>query len=295
MKKYNKRLNGKTVKRPHVTTEKRFTAWPFPRLTVWHLIRLFNFKNIPMSQKNKQIWWWIFMFSFIWIGIFRFIVSLLFRIISTSGFSWDFYVIKSIINWILGLFAILSIFVWLPLWIIYLVKWYRSYNYDRHIKIKSNGLITNNIYHKDFDIKSIIKTDIEKITKHGLDKKFSPGLAVFLNIITFGMFGFLYYWIKHDYLPIIKSNDFWAARAVWFMFIPFFNIYWQFVFWLKLVNRLNLQYKLRNKKYKISKWLAITTLVLSVIPYINYIWIFIFHSIMIYQIQSAINGLVKTK
>lgn len=248
-----------------------------------------------MSHKNKQICWWIFMFSFIWIGILRFFAYIIFWIMSITSISWDFYFIKSIINRILWLFLLLSIFVSLPFGVIYIVKWYKSYNYDRHIKIKSNDLSINNIYKKDFDIKNLSKADLDKITKHWLDKKFSAGLAVFLNIITFSMFGFLYYWIKHDYLPIIKSNDFWASRAVWFMFIPFFNIYWQFIFWLKLVNRLNLQYKLRNKNYKISKWITITTLVLSGIPFVNYIWMFIFHSIMIYQIQLAINGLVKLK
>ena len=247
-----------------------------------------------MSRTNKQIWWRIFLFSFFWIGVLRLFISIFFRIISSSAFSWELYVIKGVINWILWLFALLSIIVWLPLWIIYLVKWYKSYNYDRHIKIKVNYLQISDIYQKDFDTNILSKTDIAKITNHGLDKKFSPGLAVFLNIITFGMFWFLCYWIKHDYLPVIKSNDFWAARAIWFMFIPLFNVYWQFIFRLRLVDKLNLQYNLMWKSRRVSKSLAVVTLILSIIPYVNYIWFFIFHSIMVYQIQSAINGLVRT-
>lgn len=248
-----------------------------------------------MSQKNKQIWWWILTFSFVLIWFIWLIVSFIFRIISTSSVSWDVYVIKSFINWILWLLVFLSFVPWLPLWIIWLVQWYKSHEYDRNIKLKTDSFDLQNIYQEDFDASNLTKTDIDKILKHGLKKKFSPGLAVFLNIITIGIFWFFYYWFKHDYLPAIKSNDFGAWKAIWYMFIPFFNIYWQFVFWLKLVNKLNLQYRLKRKEIPISKWFAITTVILNTIPYVTYIWLFIFHPILVYQIQSAINGLVDTK
>lgn len=248
-----------------------------------------------MTQKSKQIWWWIFTFSFVLIWFLWLILTLIFRIISTSWAAWDFYTIKSFINWILWLLALLSFIPWLPLWIVFLVKGYRNQEYNRHIKLETDSLGLRDIYQEDFDASNLSKTDIQKVIGHCITKKFSPGLAVFLNIITVWIFWFFYYWFRHDDFPIIKSNDFGSWKAIWFMFIPFFNIYWQFVFWLKLVNRINLQYRLMRKEIPISKWFAITTLILSIIPYVNYVWFLIFHSILIYQIQLAINGLVKTK
>lgn len=149
-----------------------------------------------MSQKNKQIWWWILTFSFVLIWFIWLIVSFIFRIISTSSVSWDVYVIKSFINWILWLLVFLSFVPWLPLWIIWLVQWYKSHEYDRNIKLKTDSFDLQNIYQEDFDASNLTKTDIDKILKHGLKKKFSPGLAVFLNIITIGIFWFFYYWFS---------------------------------------------------------------------------------------------------
>jgi len=251
-----------------------------------------------MSQKKQRVLWRIFWLSLIWIWILWFIVSLVFWIIGASSW-WVLtepsllLVIKSFINRLLWLLSLLSLVVWTPLWIVRLVRSYKKQDYDSKINIKSNEI--DNIYNSDFDfdISKLSQDDIKNIKNHGFKKEFSSWLSIFLNIITLWIFWFFYYGFKHDCLPKIKENDFWSWKAIWFMFIPFFNIYWRFVFRLKLTNRINLQYKVRNKKTPISKWLVITTLILNFIPYVNFISVFILHSIVIYQIQTSINKLTK--
>lgn len=248
------------------------------------------------AQKAQRTRWWIFTLSILWTWIIRIITSTVFALIGPTTISTDpslLTIIKAFMNRILVLLSLLSMIVGLPLGIVRLVKWYRNLEYDAHVKLEANEIDIEKIYTKEFDISSLSKNDITNIQKTSFKKVFSPWLAVFLNIITLGLFSFFKYGFQHDYLPIIKKNDFWSWKAIWFMFIPIFNFYWMFVLRIKLANRINLQYKVRNKAFPISKWLVIITLILTFVPYVNYIAIFILQSIVVYQIQTAINGLVE--
>jgi hypothetical protein len=64
---------------------------------------------------------------------------------------------------------------------------------------------------------------------------------------------------------MIKHDDFKARRAIGFMFIPFFNVYWQFRFWLRLVDRVNLQLRLRGFIPTISKGLMLTMIIVGLL------------------------------
>lgn len=246
-----------------------------------------------MSQKQQRTWWWIFVLSILWVWILWLVISVIFWVLWLWGISWWWDtllgVIKAFINRILGLISLFSLIIGIPLGLIWLIKWYRDTNYNPNIKLKNK---LDNIYSSDFDISTLDKNDLNEIKKHDFTKTYSVWMAVFLNIITLWIFWFFYYGFKHDRLPKIKENDFWSGQAIWFMFIPFFNIYWHFVFLLKLVNRINLQYRIRNENVPISKWLVIATLILDFIPYVNFISFFILHSIIISKIQSSINKLV---
>ena len=249
-----------------------------------------------MSQQSQKTRWWIFTLSILWVWIIWIISSTVFYLLGATSTSTEpslLMIIKSFVNWILGLLSLLSMIVWLPLGIVRLVRWYRDLEYNANILLETDETVLKEVYSKDFTIALLSANDIINIQKTAFKKQFSPWLAVFLNIITLWIFGFFKYGFQHDYLPIIKKNDFWSWKAIWFMFIPFFNFYWMFVLRIKLANRINLQYKIRNKELPISKWLVITTLILNFIPYLNYISIFILQSIVVYQIQTAINGLVE--
>lgn len=173
-----------------------------------------------MSQKKQRILWWIFISSFLWIWIIWLIVSFIFYMIPISAWESSLLAIKNLINYLLLMFWLLSLILWIPLGIVFLVKWYRNINYEANIKLETNEIELEKIYNSKFDVFKLSKEDLERIKEHGFKNRFSPALAIFLNIITLWLFWFFNYGFKHDYLPIIKKNDFWWLKAIWFMFIP---------------------------------------------------------------------------
>lgn len=252
-----------------------------------------------MSKEKQRMIWWTLTWSFFIVFILRFIVTFVFYSISTLGvYQGDpllLQVIENIVNYILWLLGLLSFIIWIPLGIVFLAKGYNKDHYNPAIKLDITDKQTEDIYKADFHLSVLSEEDKAKIMTHNYKKEMSPWLVIVLNIISFWIFGLFYYGFAHDHLPIIKKNDFWSLKSIWFSFIPLFNIYWRFVSRLKLINRLNLQYRIRNKKATLSKWLAITTIILSFIPYVNLIALFILRPIVLYKIQSAINWLVRMK
>jgi hypothetical protein len=210
--------------------------------------------------------------------------------------TWDIildyvvYLVKFIGQIILLLLCILII--WSPVWIILLIWLNRKNKNQIDLSWKYMNI---DIYDDCFDVDDIKKSDIKQMKRHCFDNFFSTWLIVFLHIITFWLFSIVRMWLMYDLLPKINEYDFWSSKAIWFLFIPIFNIYWAFVFRLKLVNRINFQYKLRSLDYPISKKLAIITLIMLLIPILNVFSFLILKSILLYQIQSGINWLVDIK
>lgn len=126
-------------------------------------------------------------------------------------------------------------------------------------------------------------------------KHFSVAGAVLLHIFTLGLFSLVYYGLSHSNFPKIKANDFSAGKAIGFRFIPFFNIYWKFVFDLRLVDKINLQLRLRGIKYHVSRDLILTNRILGVIPYLNVLTLSVLSPICIGVIQKGINKIVQNK
>ena len=150
------------------------------------------------------------------------------------------------------------------------------------------------IYSEFFDL-SKIKSDDKKNFMRTALKDFPVAGAVLLHIFTLGLFSLIYYGIAHSKFPKIKRNDFSAGRAIGFRFIPFFNLYWHFVFDLRLVDRINLQLKLRDIKHEVPKGLILTNRILGVIPYLNLLTLPILSPIGIGVIQSGINKIVHSR
>jgi len=95
---------------------------------------------------------------------------------------------------------------------------------------------------------------------------FSTAGAILLDIFTCSLFGLIYYGLKFSELPKASRNDFTAGKAIGFMFIPIFNLYWMFRFWLGLCDRINLQIRLRGRTdLLLSRALAKTVCILSVL------------------------------
>jgi len=121
-------------------------------------------------------------------------------------------------------------------------------------------------------------------------RPFSSVGAVLIDLVTCGgLFGTIFYGLKFDDLPKASREDFGAGKGIGFMFIPYFNFYWQFRFWWGLVDRINLQLRLRGwAALLVSRGLATATCVLALCcPPAH----FICREILIYRLQEAINAM----
>lgn len=168
-----------------------------------------------------------------------------------------------------------------------------DYNPNIELIAKQSDLV--DVYKTSFKISLLSNEDIENIKYNWFVTKLNLFLVAFLNVITLWWFFYGYYWNKHKDLPKIKEDDPFERNIIW-NHIPFYNIYKDINYRLRLVDRLNFQHKIRGKKNPISRVLMVIDLIffwwlpiLNIIPNIT-IW-----SFLVFQIQSAINDLVDEK
>jgi hypothetical protein len=149
------------------------------------------------------------------------------------------------------------------------------------------------VYTLIFDASKIPPGQSQRFQSHGLRSTFPTAVAVLLHFLTIGIFTVIFHGLKHSALPPIRHDDFRAGKAIGFLFIPFFNLYWQFVFWQRLADRINFQFRLRGLPDPVTRGLVTTSCVLTVIPYIGILNWLIIAPIVSGQIQSASNRLVE--
>lgn len=154
-------------------------------------------------------------------------------------------------------------------------------------------LTQQNIYKENFDVSTLTEDVREKLKKHTLTNEFPVAVAIILHIFTLGLFTLIYYGLKHDNFPKIKHDDFGSGKAIGFRFIPFFNWYWIFVFWIRLQAKINLQFRLRSQSNPVPEALTVITLALRFFPYINLIAWWIMYPVLIGFVQSALNKLAQ--
>jgi ribosomal protein S27AE len=175
---------------------------------------------------------------------------------------------------------------------------------DGNVKVKKINISEikvkemENIYKNNFkNFSKFTKEEKEKFKKHNINSTFPVWVCIILHFITLGIFTLIYFGIKHGKLPQINEDDPTTGQAIGFMFIPFYNFYWRFFYWLRMTDRINLQYKIRGKELPISRTFVLTVLWLSLIP-IPFVWhvgIIILMPIVIGKIQSASNELVNNQ
>lgn len=118
-------------------------------------------------------------------------------------------------------------------------------------------------------------------------------VAMLWHFVSFGLFASIFMGLNHSKLPRLNYNDFTAGKAIGFLFIPFFNFYWLFVFWLRLVDRVNFQYRLRGEKPPIDRGQALGAVIIAVVPCLGAFFAeLVMFPIVAGEIQSAVNGLV---
>lgn len=139
---------------------------------------------------------------------------------------------------------------------------------------------------------ALTQSDKDYLKQHTL-KKFSPGMAVTLHFLTWGIFSVIHYGMQHDRLPVAARNDPSAAKAIGFNFIPYFNLYWAIFNPLRLADRLNLQDRIRDRPDGISRGLILACGIMGMVPYLNFLLGVPLWGFGVYQFQKSINRLAE--
>lgn len=125
---------------------------------------------------------------------------------------------------------------------------------------------------------------------------FPVALIVVLHFITFGLFTFYTYFIHfnlmHGKLPVRRPDDPSAGKAIGFMFIPFFNIYWVFFTYLRLCDRINEERVAAGLPPTAPKGMFLAAIICCFIPLVNYVSLLILVPIFFGMMQSCVNELV---
>jgi hypothetical protein len=147
------------------------------------------------------------------------------------------------------------------------------------------------VYDELFDLNQVPPDLREQYKRHSFFDTFSVGGAIVLHFITIGIFTTIFMGLKHGKVPRVRPDDFGAGKAIGFLFIPFFNFYWVFVFWLRLADRINFQFRLRNQAPPVNRGLVLAAVIVGIIPYVGLISWLIIYPIVISEIQGACNAL----
>ncbi len=151
------------------------------------------------------------------------------------------------------------------------------------------------IYTPASDLAKVPTGQVERFKKNEFLTTFPTGLAILLHFFTLGVFTVIFHGLKHSKLPMIRHDDFRGGKAIGYLFIPFYNLYWYFIFWQRLADRLNFQLRLRGIPEGVNRGLVTTACVLTVIPYIGLIaWVALW-PVVSAQVQSASNRLAELK
>ncbi len=133
------------------------------------------------------------------------------------------------------------------------------------------------------------------LQRHSL-RSFPAWAAVLLHFLTLGMFPLIHFGLQHDRLPLVEKDDPSAGKAIGFSFIPYFNLYWVVFNTLRLTDRINLQFRLRDQPDAVPRAFMAVAAIIGVIPYLNILlgWT-VFWPIAIFYLQRAVNELAAER
>lgn len=124
---------------------------------------------------------------------------------------------------------------------------------------------------------------------------FSVTALVVLHYLTFGIFSAVWVNVSHGALPRRRPDDPTVGRAVGFLFIPFYNIYWWFFTHLRLCERLNEESALRGTSATTPRGLALWTGIVHWIPFVDLVSYLILYPVLAARIQTQVNELAAAR
>jgi len=166
---------------------------------------------------------------------------------------------------------------------------------DHTSQATSPAAVVVDPYNRMFDVGQLSEEQRHAYSQHQL-QEFPTWAVIVLSIITLGIFGVVYHGMKLSKLPEVRPDDFGAGKGIGFLFIPFFNLYWTFVFWNRIADRLNFQFKLRGAPPPVSRDLAIWTNITGIAGSLIFLtWLAwpVLACLSAAQIQNAANDLAK--
>lgn len=122
---------------------------------------------------------------------------------------------------------------------------------------------------------------------------FPTVVVILLHFLTLGIFTTIWLNLMHGKMPKIRPNDPSAGKAIGFLFIPFYNLYWVFFTYHRLCVRINEQRQQAGLPGGVSTGLAVTMCILMLIPYIGMLCFLIMAPIFAGIVQSRVNDLAR--
>ena len=122
---------------------------------------------------------------------------------------------------------------------------------------------------------------------------FPVAVVILLHYVTFGIFTTIWLNLMHGKMPKIRHDDPSAGKAIGFLFIPFFNLYWVFFTYCRLCDRINEQRQNHGLPPSVPKGLAIAVCIVMLIPYVGILCWLILAPIFAGIMQAKVNELVR--
>ena len=115
--------------------------------------------------------------------------------------------------------------------------------------------------------------------------------VILLHFPTIGIFTTIWLNLLHGQMPTVRPDDPSAGKAIGFLFIPFFNLYWVFFTYHRLCVRINEQCAAARLPGSVPTGLAIAMCVILVIPYVGLLSFFFIAPIFAGIVQAQVNAL----
>jgi hypothetical protein len=138
------------------------------------------------------------------------------------------------------------------------------------------------------------RLDRAELRRQGLCFRDYPvWLMALLSFLTFGIYGM--YWLNHWHglMPKRRADDPSTGRAIGFLFIPLYNIYWLFESLLRLCTRLDEELADAGLPDRVPKELVRWFCILYLVPYANLVASPILGAIATGRLQSLVNQLAR--